>query len=309
MISDIRRLLFMTLFLCVAAGCSSSSSRQESTAPDTGITTVYTVNYPLAYFAERIGGEHVNVVFPVPADDDPAYWTPNAETIAAYQQADLILLNGADYAKWVPHATLPESTLVNTTAAVADKYITIQEGVAHSHGPGESHTHEGIAITTWLDPEISIAQAEAVVGALADHNPTYREDFQQNFASLKADLEALDQKIDAAVKEVSQQPVVFSHPVFQYLTRRYELDARSVHWEPDVFPSNRDWAKLEELLAAHPAKCMIWEGEPLVETKDHLAERGVDSVVFDPCGNRPAEGDWLQVMRANAEYLLAIEAP
>ena len=27
---------------------------------------IYTVNYPLAYFAERIGAEDVNVVFPVP---------------------------------------------------------------------------------------------------------------------------------------------------------------------------------------------------------------------------------------------------
>ena len=26
--------------------------------------SVYTVNYPLAYFAERIGGNHVEVVFP-----------------------------------------------------------------------------------------------------------------------------------------------------------------------------------------------------------------------------------------------------
>ena len=28
--------------------------------------TVYTVNYPLAYFAERIGGDAAEVVLPVP---------------------------------------------------------------------------------------------------------------------------------------------------------------------------------------------------------------------------------------------------
>ena len=28
--------------------------------------TVYVVNYPLQYFAERIGGGHVKVVFPAP---------------------------------------------------------------------------------------------------------------------------------------------------------------------------------------------------------------------------------------------------
>ena len=36
--------------------------------------TVYVVNYPLQYFAERIAGEHARVVFPAPPDEDPALW-------------------------------------------------------------------------------------------------------------------------------------------------------------------------------------------------------------------------------------------
>ena len=43
--------------------------------------TVYTVNYPLAYFCERIGGKHIEVVFPAPQDIDPAFWTPDKKTI------------------------------------------------------------------------------------------------------------------------------------------------------------------------------------------------------------------------------------
>ena len=62
---------------------------------------VYVVNYPLKYFAERIGGDHVEVVFPAPAGIDPVYWIPDIPSIIAYQQADLILINGANYAKWV----------------------------------------------------------------------------------------------------------------------------------------------------------------------------------------------------------------
>jgi len=65
--------------------------------------SVYAVNYPLAYFAERIGGSSVNVVLPVPADIDPAFWEPDASVIAEFQQADLILLNGAGYANWSTH--------------------------------------------------------------------------------------------------------------------------------------------------------------------------------------------------------------
>ncbi len=49
--------------------------------------TVFVVNYPLQYFTERIGGEHVNVVFPAPTDVDPAYWMPDRPTIANFQRA------------------------------------------------------------------------------------------------------------------------------------------------------------------------------------------------------------------------------
>jgi zinc transport system substrate-binding protein len=48
---------------------------------------------------------------------------------------------------------------------------------------------------------------------------------------------------------------------------------------------------------------MLWEGEPLEETVAGLAKLGVESVVFDPCGNRPDEGDYLAVMAANAVAL------
>jgi zinc transport system substrate-binding protein len=91
--------------------------------------------------------------------------------------------------------------------------------------------------------------------------------------------------------------------VYQYFTRRYNLNARSVHWEPDQIPDQTMWDELERLLGEHPAKWMIWEGEPLETVVTRLAELGVDSVVFDPCGGAPDEGDYLSVMEANVENL------
>ena len=46
---------------------------------------------------------------------------------------------------------------------------------------------------------------------------------------------------------------------------------------------------------------MIWEGEPKQGTVTRLREMGIESVVFDPCGNVPEEGDFLTVMRLNLE--------
>jgi zinc transport system substrate-binding protein len=65
------------------------------------------VNYPLQYFVQRIGGELVDVSFPAPRGVDPAEWMPDIDTVAEYQQADVILLNGAGYARWLRRMSLP----------------------------------------------------------------------------------------------------------------------------------------------------------------------------------------------------------
>ena len=83
-----RTWFLMPIIPLLVASCGPENSR-EATGSDT-IPTVYTVNYPLAYFARRIRQEQVKVVFPAPPDVDPAFWNPDPETIVAYQEADLI---------------------------------------------------------------------------------------------------------------------------------------------------------------------------------------------------------------------------
>jgi len=264
---------------------------------------IYTVNYPLAYFAQRIGGVLVDVHFPVPADVDPAFWSPDADTIAEFQTADLILLNGAGYAKWVDRAALPSSRVVNTSEAISNRLLPLEGTVTHSHGPQGEHEHGGYAFTTWLDPELAIQQAQAIEAAISVLRPEDEPEIRQRMESLKSEIYDIDGRLAAAAKTLGDEPLLFSHPVYQYLINRYELNAVEVHWEPDQAPDGHAWEHLQELLQSHPAKWMLWEGEPLEETVAGLAKLGVESVVFDPCGNRPEGGDYQEVMTANAVRL------
>jgi len=263
----------------------------------------FTVNYPLAYFAERIAGDELEVVFPAPADVDPAFWSPTPETVAAYQRADVILLNGAGYARWVQRVTLPQSRQVDTTAALTDQLIPLEDTVTHTHGPGGDHSHAGTAFTTWLDMSLAANQARAVFDALVLLRPESQSAFHENLAALEKDLAALDARLKAVSNRMSEQPLVFSHPVYQYLNRGYELNGRSVHWEPDEMPDKKQWQELAALLEEHPASMMIWEGEPLEATVSRLAEMGIQSVVFSPSGNRPEQGSFVSVMNSNVATL------
>jgi zinc transport system substrate-binding protein len=272
----------------------------ESAPEKRGKPVVHAVNYPLQYFAQRIAGDLVDVRFPAPAEGDPAFWKPDDATISAYQASDLILLNGAGYAKWVATVSLPQAKLVDTSSGFKDRYLGIEDAVTHTHGPTGAHEHGDLAFTTWLDLTLAVEQARVVRDAFAGRWPAHRAAFETGFASLERDLLALD----ASLGEIApKDPLLASHPVYQYWARRYGANLKSVHFEPDEMPDAKGWSELAALLRDHPAKWMLWEGEPLAKTATRLEEMGVRVVVFDPCGNAPAQGDFLTVMRRNLANL------
>jgi zinc transport system substrate-binding protein len=261
------------------------------------------VNYPLEYFATRIGGRHVQVNFPIPPHIDPADWSPPVETIVEYQSADLILLNGAGYAGWVSRATLAADKLVDTSAAFRDRYIERADATIHAHGPDGDHAHTGFAFTTWLDPLLAVEQARAIADALSVAAPLHEEAFRMAFDRLSADIQGLDERLVALFADARHADLLFSHPVYGYFEKRYEVGGRSLHWEPDTEPMEADWLELMNTPATLSDPIMLWEAQPLASTRACLAEHGVRTVVYAPSANRPTAGDWLTTMRANVERL------
>ena len=294
------------LFVLATVACTQSEQSPEITEAGpgpSGLPQVYAVNYPLSYFAERIAASEVDVVFSAPPDVDPANWSPTAETIARYQQADLVLLNGAGYAGWIGRATLRDSRLVDTSTQLVDELIAIEDAVTHSHGPDAEHSHQGTAFTTWLDMSFATSQARAVFDALVRVAPDHEADFRQGLGVLEQDLDGIDKRLQDVASRIGGQPLLFSHPVYQYLIRRYGLNGRAVHWEPDEMPGQDEWRRLAEALDTHAATWMVWEAEPLPETVKRLEDMGISSLVFQPCANRPSTGDFLGVMLENVSAL------
>ena len=116
----------------------------------------------------------------------------------------------------------------------------------------------------------------------------------------------LDIRMKAAVSSGNTMPIIFSHPVYEYLEKAYGLNGKSVHWEPDQDPTPNQVTELTKLLDHHPAKWMIWEGAPIKSAMNALSTMGIQSAVFNPCGNIPPGGDFLSVMRHNLANLEAV---
>lgn len=306
----------LSLWSTILVGVLLTSCAPEQTAPDNskpaettsptsthGRLVVYVANYPLAYFAERIGGPEVEVKFPAPPDVDPAFWEPTEAEVEAYQSADIILLNGASYSHWLDTVTLPDSKTVNTSASFSDKFIVVKDAITHSHGGEGEHSHSGTVFTTWIDFDQAIQQADAVREAFQAARSSQVELFALNFDQLKTDLLALDADMKAAGAKLANAPVVASHPIYQYWARRYGINLQSVLWEPGTVPDEAQMEALKKILATHPAKLMVWEDTPAAESVEKLKVLGVNSVVFNPCANVPGTGNWLEVMKKNAAAL------
>jgi len=150
---------------------------------------------------------------------------------------------------------------------------------------------------------IAAGQARVVFDSLVRLRPENESDYRECLHELEKDLGELDTRLKVVAERIGNQPLLFSHPVYQYLVRGYGLNGRSVHWEPDEIPGDDQWRELFELLGTHNAGWMIWEDEPLPEAASRLGSMGIESLVFSPCGNRPAEGSFVSVMMENVLVL------
>ena len=300
----------LLLAALIALACSQDPAETPAAVPATeGRLHVVAVNAPLATLARAIGGPEVEVVFPAPPDVDPATWTPPPETVAAVQQADLVLRNGAGYARWLDRASLRTSRLVDTSVEFRAELIPIEGDTVHQHGPQGVHDPGAIAFTVWLDPQLAIQQAQAIAIAFTAARPGQAEAFARGLAALAGRLEALDQRLAAVSLKLGETPLLLSHPVYQYPTARYGWNARSLHWEPGELPDADEWRALDTLLETHPARWMLWEAPPAPEIRRRLVQRGITPIVFAPAANLPVGEDWFAVMESNVSAFESIPHP
>jgi zinc transport system substrate-binding protein len=290
-----RLILFFIVFQVYS--CGSKQISQENKQADKPVVT--TVNYPLYYFAQRIGGDLIKLEYPIPDDVDPAYWIPDNEALTIYQSADIILANGANYAMWMNNVSLPASRVINTSKSLKEKYIPLKKASTHSHGPEGEHEHSGYAFTTWLDFEFATVQAEAVKNSLVSKLPGNKQELDNNYKSLKNELLVLHEQLKEVSIQIGKQNIIGSHPVYQYLARAYNINIHSVHFEPDEIPSEDQWQEFDELLKLNPSSLMLWEAEPMPVVQERLAKKGIQVVVFNPCANRPNHNDFMDIMNEN----------
>lgn len=289
------------------AGCGSEDDSKPTVVEANHENIVLTTFYPTTYFAQRIAGGEVPIECLVPEGEDPIFWEPDRETLQRYTNAKLIVVNGAQFEKWVTRASLPASRVVDSAASFKDRFVTFTQAVTHSHGPGGEHSHEGLDGHTWVDPRNAIDQSLAIADAMAKTWPEKSDTFEANVAGLVADLEALHTRFAEEISpNLEGVKLIASHPAYNYLSARYGWEITNLDLDPDEGLTDEAIAQINEGIGDFEGRViLLWESEPAIDAETIYP---FQNILFSPAelpvtGSVVASPDYIGIMNANIDRL------
>ena len=132
-------------------------------AEDEGLV-VMTSFYPLAYFAEEIGGDKVTVKTLIPPGSEVHTWQPSTADILAADKADILVYNGAGLEPWFESDILGAITkegkeIVNTTHDL-DLFENDESKLEHLLHEADDILHE------WEDGDMTAEEAMEAIEEL-----------------------------------------------------------------------------------------------------------------------------------------------
>jgi zinc transport system substrate-binding protein len=292
-----RAILNLILILAIAG---TSCSEQEGAGEDGAIDVVTTV-YPLAYATERVGGDAVTVTNLTPPGGEPHDLELAPDDLERLAGADLVVLIGGGFQPAVEEAIEAASPAVVLDAA---------EGVGRSSSTDELEAGGGEDPHVWLDPLIYADIADRISSALGGIDPARAESIAERSATLRTELESLDDEFRVGLEDCRTRVMFTSHEAFGYLADAYGLEQRPLAGlSPEAEPDPARLADLAAQARASGATTVFTEDLVPAEVAQTLAtEAGLVTARLSPLEGLTDEqaaagADYLSVMRDNLESL------
>ena len=206
----------------------------------------------------------------------------NVRQVRAVEGADTIVISGAGMEEFM------EDLLHDRSTIDASYGIELLEPEEHDHDHGheeeshEGHTHEEDP-HIWLSPVNAAAMAENICNGLSAQYPEYAEDFEENLATLQAELEALHAYGEAQLADLSCRELITFHDGFAYLADAYGLEIlRAVEEESGSEASAAELIELIEEVEHHNLPAIFTECNGSVSAAGIIArETGAGSFQLD----------------------------
>ncbi|WP_067791849.1 metal ABC transporter substrate-binding protein [Actinomadura formosensis] len=272
-----------------------------------GKTAVVASFYPMAWLAEKVGGDDVLVRTLTRPGTEPHDLELTARQVANIEDAGLAVYVGGvqpavdeavrEHAKG---RSLDAAALVRTLPPPGETDDEeAHDGVHHREASYDPHL--------WLDPSRMAAVATALGERLAAADSGHAAGHRRRAAATAAELTALDRAFHDGLKTCARRDIVTAHAAFGYLADRYGLRQIPVAGvDPSGGPSPKRLAELTRLVSATGATTVFTETLTSPKVAEALArEAGVRTAVLDPVEGVEAgsSDDYMTIMQRNLRTL------
>ena len=266
-----------------------------------GDRTVVAAFYPLAWTAQEIAGDEVDVVNLTPPGAEPHDIELTARDVERVRDADLVLYLGRGFMPALEDAVEGHDRAIDLMEGQE-----LRAGGGDEHGDGAEAEHEGESEAgldphVWLDP-MRLAAIATTVG----------EELGETAAAdaLVARLEQLDAKLEAGLADCERREIVTSHAAFGYLADAYDLRQIALTGlSPEAEPSPRALEELVDEVEEEGATTVFFESLVSPRLAQTVArEAGARTAALDPLEGLTEDelddgANYVSVMRDNLASL------
>lgn len=312
-VMNVRRLISGTAVAAATAlglGTLSACSSDSAAAANTDKFDVVASFYPMAFLAEQIGGEHVNVTSLTEPGQEPHDLEISAKQTAALQQSDAVLYL-KNLQPSVDDAVAQSEAKTKIDAAsltTLEKHGNEVGGHAAEHDDHENEELSGLDPHIWLDPVRYSQVAQGVGKAFEKADPDHAADYKTNTAALVKKLADLNTEFEKGLSNTKTKVFVTTHAAFGYLAERYGLTEEAISGlDPESEPSAARVKELEKMAEADGVTTVFYETLVSDKTAKTIAsDTGLKTDVLDPIEGITEKSrgkDYFSVQQANLKAL------
>jgi len=245
--------------------------------------------YPLAFLAERIGGDSADVRNLTPAGAEPHDVELSPRDVDNVRRADVVLYLGSGF----------QPAIEDAVEGADGKTVDLLQGLELLKA--EESEGAGVDTHVWLDP-LRFAQMADRVGSVLGRPQAGRSYAKQ--------LRRLDSEFERGLRRCDRRDIVTSHAAFGYLAQRYDLEQIPVTGlSPEAEPSARDLEHVVDQVKKHGATTVFFETLVSPRLAETVArEAGARTAALNPIEglskDELADGqNYFSIMRANLSAL------
>lgn len=284
------RLAMLVVIPAMLLGCNSSSDK--GTENKSGKIHVMVSISPLKEFAEKIGGDKIDVETLVPDNMEAHDFELKTRDIESVMKNDLFIYNGAGMEDWLDKL---EETVSDSDVKFIDS--SKNSNIIEIDGKQDPHL--------WLSLIEAQNQCKTIMEALCDIDEDNSSYYEENYNKYAERLQELYNEYSEKFKDIEIKDFITGHEAFGYLCRDFGLEQKSL---TDLFGEGEATAKTYKELADYCKKNNITtifsESSETSEEAETLANEINGNVEAIYSLESSVEGkDYIEAMRFNLDKI------